>query len=93
MHALFEVPAKDAKAWDTIELPNFIWDGNPDGRVAAKMWVTGWWKTKCASRSIQFGCLHCGYRTPLIYLNHSSTANEKSGKERIAEVVRVLFRD
>jgi hypothetical protein len=91
LQATHSVPHAHAHLWNILELPNYFWEGNPLSRDMSKFFVRGWWRAAKATRSIQFGCLRCGYRTPVIYLNQPRTRDMISGQEQITHVLKMLF--
>jgi hypothetical protein len=91
LHDRIQHPGKHAKVWYIVDDPNFFWNSIPVGHMNSKMWATGWWKGAASGRWIQFGCIHCGCRTPTMYLSAPAACGKKSGRDQIIEALQALF--
>ena len=97
VHAAHNPPVLNGRRiWSTIERPGLFWTGNPYNRDTCPMWASGWWpQSNKMTRSLQFGCLKCGCRTPDVkpWAPRSPEYGDRNGSTAVNCIIEALFGD
>ena len=95
LETVFSVPSNQHPMWYIASTPGMFWKGNPVDQHACFLYMTGDWPNSKTSRTIEIGCLRCGYRSNTIMPWGVAAAGApcRAGHDELRIVLDGLFMD